>query len=72
MEIGTGGGIDVGLWEPTGERTADVSFFFADVEPHPDVVVRGVGKLAVEVDATGNASPPRLPLRPERLMGRCP
>jgi len=55
VEIGTGGGIDVGLWEPTGERTADVSFFFADVEPHPDVVVRGVGKMAAEVDATGNA-----------------
>ena len=35
-------------------RTADVTFFFADVEPDPDVVVRGVGKMAAEVDATGN------------------
>jgi len=55
VEIGTGGGIDLGLWEPTGARTADVTFFFADVEPDPDVVVRGVGKMAAEVDATGNA-----------------
>ena len=54
VEIGTDGGIDVGLWEPTGARTADVTFFFADVEPDPDVVVRGVGKMAAEVDATGN------------------
>ena len=55
LEIGTGGQADVGVWEPTGERTADVTFFFADVEPDPDVVVRGVGKMAAEVDATGNA-----------------
>jgi hypothetical protein len=55
VEIGTDGQVDLGVWEPTGERTADVTFFFADVEPDPAVVVRGVGKMAAEVDATGNA-----------------
>jgi hypothetical protein len=55
LEIGTDGQIDIGLWKPTGARTADVTFFFADVEPDPDVVVRGVAKMAAEVDETGNA-----------------
>ncbi len=55
VEVGSGGAVDVGVWEPTGERTADVTFFFADVDPDPDVVVRGVGRMAAKVDDAGNA-----------------
>ena len=73
IEIGTDGQIDIGLWKPTGERTAAVTFFFADVEPDPDVVVRGVGENGRRGRRDRERDQlPRTPLRPEPLTGRCP
>ena len=45
----------IGSWEPTGDRTADGSFFFADLNPDPAVVEYGEGWQSVEVDESGNA-----------------
>jgi len=47
------GAILLGLWHPTGERTADLTYhntYF--IEP---MAVEGEGRVTVEVDETGNA-----------------
>jgi hypothetical protein len=48
-------GTDVGVWKPTGARTADLTLYSADGDPDPDVTVPVVSRLAIEVDETGNA-----------------
>ena len=43
----------IGLWKPTGERTADLLNLAADVDPDPDVTLVAEGRQAVEVNETG-------------------
>jgi hypothetical protein len=45
----------IGLWKPTGERTADLLNLAADVDPDPNVTLMAEGRQAVEVNETGNA-----------------
>ena len=47
-------GTDIGVWKPTGARTADLTLYSADVDPDPDVTVRVESRLAIEVDETDN------------------
>ncbi len=50
-------GVGVGVWRPTGERTADLTIAFQDVDPSPAGVAPGtlIIRSAVEVDPTGDA-----------------
>ena len=53
MEIYPWGSVFVGVWKPTGERTAEgtsVAYEFVD-----DRLLRGEGRWIAEVDETGNA-----------------
>ena len=53
LEIYPWGAIFFGVWEPTGERTAEATaynYFLVD-----DRLVRGEGRFTAEVDETGNA-----------------
>jgi hypothetical protein len=53
MEIYPWGAIFIGVWQPTGERTAEATaynYFLVD-----DKLVSGEGRFTAEVDATGNA-----------------
>lgn len=42
-----------GVWEPTGERTANLTFLLNDIID--DKIVQGEGRTVIEVDETGNA-----------------
>src|SRR5262245_25538272 len=55
-------GDGVGAWQPTGDRTADATVVFQDLNPDPTQVVLGTltASLAIEVDATGDAFAARL------------
>jgi hypothetical protein len=50
--VGTG----IGVWEPTGERTADLTIVFPDLDPTEAGFTRGELTIhaAVEVDENGN------------------
>jgi hypothetical protein len=48
-------GTDIGVWKPTGPRTADLTLYSADVDPDPDVTVPVVSRQAIAVDETGDA-----------------
>jgi hypothetical protein len=50
-------GVGVGAWRPTGERTADLTIVFQDVDPTPAGVAPGtlIIRVAVEVDPSGDA-----------------
>lgn len=53
LEVLPDGTICSGVWRPTGERTADVTLYvYFSID---DRLVLGEGRLAVEVDETGNA-----------------
>ena len=41
----------VGVWRATGERTADLTLFAADIDPAPNAITLGEGRFTVEVDA---------------------
>ena len=43
----------VGVWRATGERTADLTLFAADIDPAPNAITLGEGRFTVEVDAAG-------------------
>jgi hypothetical protein len=43
----------IGLWKPTGERTADLLNLAVDVDPNPDVTLVAEGRQAVEVNDMG-------------------
>lgn len=55
VEAGTDGGTIIGVWQATGERTAGLTFFAADLDLDPDVTILGEGRQTVEVGETGNA-----------------
>jgi hypothetical protein len=50
-------GIGIGVWRPTGERTADLTVVFQDVNGDPAGFEPGWASwwIAIEVDQTGNA-----------------
>jgi hypothetical protein len=50
-------GVGVGVWRATGERTADLTIVFQDVDPSPAGLAAGAltVRVAVAVDATGSA-----------------
>lgn len=54
MEVLPWGAVLVGVWEPTGERTANLTFLLNDLL-EGDTLVQGEGRTRVEVDETGNA-----------------
>ncbi len=49
-------GLGIGVWEPTGERTADLTIIFADLVPTEDGFTQAATtvRAAVEVDEGGN------------------
>ena len=47
-------GVMIGLWRPTGQRTADLTFHATDLDPDPEVLISGEGRMAAEIDETGN------------------
>ena len=50
-------GVGVGAWHPTGERTADLTIVFQDIDPSRAGIAPGtlIIRVAVEVDPTGDA-----------------
>jgi hypothetical protein len=50
-------GVGIGVWRPTGERTADLTIVFQDIDPAQEVFAPGWASfwIAIEVDETGNA-----------------
>ncbi len=55
VEAATDGVVIIGVWRATGERTADLTMFAADVDPASNAVVLGEARQTIEVDETGNA-----------------
>ena len=53
-EVNSDGSVNIGAWEPTGERTADLTALFQFTDPDTDETIRGTLLLAAEVDETGN------------------
>jgi hypothetical protein len=51
------GGTGLGVWRATGERTADATVVFTDIDPDPTKFAPGTvtGSGSVVVDATGDA-----------------
>jgi hypothetical protein len=47
------GAVLVGVWEPTGERTANLTFLLNDIID--DKIVQGEGRTTIEVDESGNS-----------------
>jgi hypothetical protein len=47
----------IGIWRPTGERTADLLFVFTDGDPSLEVYQPGIVTftIAIELDETGDA-----------------
>ena len=50
-------GVGIGVWRPTGERSADVTIVFQDIDPDPKVFEPGWASfwIAIDVDDSGNA-----------------
>ena len=50
-------GVGIGVWRPTGERTADLTIVFQDIDPAQEVFAAGWASfwMAIDVDASGNA-----------------
>src|SRR5829696_1215592 len=48
-------GVGVGVWRPTGERTADRSVWYVDLDPNPNHLEPGAatGSTSVTVDESG-------------------
>src|SRR5215216_1230590 len=54
-EVNSDGSINIGAWEPTGERTADLTALQQFTDPETDETIRVTLLLAAEVDETGNS-----------------
>ena len=53
-EASTDGVTFIGVWEATGDGTADLTFFGADLDVDPTVTMLGEGRQSVAVDEAGN------------------
>ena len=47
-------GVMIGVWRPTGQRTVDLTFHATDLDPDPEVLISGEGRMAAEINETGN------------------
>jgi hypothetical protein len=49
-------GVGIGVWKPTGERTADLTIVFQDIDPAAGVFAPGWASfwISISVDDTGN------------------
>ena len=55
VEVEPDGKVMIGVWRATGARTANVTFFAQyPVSPGSNAIVRAEGRLAAELDETGN------------------
>jgi hypothetical protein len=55
VEVEPDGKVMIGVWRATGARSAAVTFFVQyPLEPGSDATVRAEGRLAAELDQTGN------------------
>jgi hypothetical protein len=56
LEVDPNIGIGVGVWRATGERSAELTYVFQDIDPEPATTAPGTVTVrqAVEVDAAGN------------------
>ena len=56
LEVDPNIGVGVGVWQATGERTADLIAVYQDIDPDPALAAPGTVTVrkAVEVDASGN------------------
>jgi hypothetical protein len=48
------GATALGVWQATGERTADLNIFFTDLDPAEEGILMGEGRFTMEVDETGD------------------
>jgi hypothetical protein len=57
LEVDPNIGVGVGVWRATGERSAELTYVFQDIDPEPATIAAGTVTVrqSVEVDATGNA-----------------
>ncbi len=57
VEVDLNIGVGVGPWRATGERTAELTYVFQDIDPDPAATAPGTVTVrqAVEVDAAGDA-----------------
>lgn len=53
IEINTDGSVNIGAWQPTGARTADLTTRTQFRDPETDETLRGTLRMAAEVDASG-------------------
>ena len=53
-EANPDGSIAIGAWEPTGERTADLTSLAQFTDPETDETITATLLMAAEVDETGN------------------
>ena len=57
LEVDPNIGVGVGVWRATGERSAELTYVFQDIDPEPAATAPGTVTVrqSVEVDASGNA-----------------
>lgn len=56
LEVGPLNGVGIGVWRPTGERSAEVSYVFHDIDPNPNAYAPGTVtiRLFAEMDEAGD------------------
>jgi hypothetical protein len=57
LEVDPNIGVGVGVWRATGERSAELTYVFQDIDPEPATTAPGTVTVrqSVEVDETGDA-----------------
>ena len=57
LEVDPNIGVGVGVWRATGERSAELTYVFQDIDPEPATTAPGTVTVrqSVAVDASGNA-----------------
>jgi len=57
LEVDPNIGVGVGVWRSTGERSAELTYVFQDIDPEPTTIAPGTVTVrqSVDVDAAGNA-----------------
>ena len=57
LEVDPNIGVGVGVWRATGERSAELTYVFQDIDPEPATTAPGTVTVrqSVELDATGDA-----------------
>jgi hypothetical protein len=57
LEVDPNIGVGLGVWQATGERTADLTYVFQDIDPEPATTAAGTVTVrqSVTVDETGNS-----------------